>query len=584
MFPLTFFRSLFYKKRKQRNSPIQKRISSWKPSSPTNEELETKISLATDRRTKYLQEHKEKNAVHNKTVSQVCNTQKRNKENEAEALENKIFEKLTTASEKKDKLNQEVQKKLSKVNSKKMQQGYEAMKQKEVTSQKLAVKVDTKIIQAQNNKQKLIDEKTSRLSEITNKKLSKGVEALRKQEESSRTLETAIDTKLASASNRKDELTSKLVTDIANTHLDKTKRKEDIYKKQLESAKQLDLEIKTKLSDANERKEKHISVSVNEISSKTKKKIQKGESALKKFELATKKLDAAIRAKMWSVTDRKKKLKLTQVQTIAKTSKKKIKKVEKAKKKAKANAGKLDKKIEKKLTAANTRKERLTADQVQHHVELSAKKSRKIVKKMIEQDEAIRELEQDIQARYMSAIKRKEKLDMEAIESISKSNRDKQTKTDDMKRQSELSSRRLEKVIDKRMSSASARKEKYIADSATKSTQKSSKGSSLSSLDGFALSPTREEIESKLNDAAARRESFLMIRSEQAVFHSNRKMNNKVESTGSTPEANFVACSPRIISFSSKKNDIFQSYDGDEENIQKKEEEKCDYSISCSIM
>lgn len=537
-------------------------MSEWSPPSPTTKEIETKISSANKRRSEHIKENVQKSAAqHNQSVVAKLEIQKINEDVGSTLLEHKILGKIASASTNKEKLDLEQRAKITQANAKKLLQGTVALKQMEESKTQLEVKVEEKVFKASHKKEKLMAEKSNKLSKVTLDKIQRGAEALRKQEEESKSLEATIESKVASAINRKDERIAQVVDEKVKAHSVKANRKENTYKKTHDASRQLESSIQAKIMEVTQRKEDRISKSINEVSNKNHKKLAKSKRAFQRFESAKKKLDATIKSKLISVSERKKIITQNQVQSLAKATNDKLAKGENAMKKVEAEAIQLDQDLAKKMDEVSCRKEKQMAAQVQEIVQSSSTKKKHVSDVLNNQENALRELDANIQIKFTSAVKRKEYLTHKNIQQISLSNKKKEEKTLELKQKHDNLSQRMQATLEEKLNQAADRKEKLLIQSSEKKSQKSTNSSSGSSktssfsASSFSITPTKEQIMQKLENASARREILLQQRSEQAAFHSNRKHKIGEETVSSdlgkstsdllgTSEPNFVACSP----------------------------------------
>ena len=499
-----------------------------------------------------MKENTQKNANHNKSVTKVCYTHKKKEEVNSAILEHKIDDKLMVASQNKKQMDQENQSKRIVMNAKKQAKGMDAMKLKESNKIQLEEEMEQKMHKAKNKKDTIVAKKTFLLSKSIQDKMKRGANAIRKQEESSKALEANVDMKLVSALNRKDERLTNAVEEIVKKHNLRANKKETNEKKIQNATRKLEEAIDSKMKKVIQRKEQNDIQSAYIIANKSQKRLEKSRSAMKKLDVAKKKLDLSIKLKLKNVTERKKQLTYEQVDTIAKSTNNKLEKGEKAMKEKETKAAKLDNSISKKLNAAIARKEKKKAARKKDMILTSFTKKKRVNDMLNKQDDALRLQEQTINSKISSAAKRKTDLTNKTVQEIALENKKKEEKKVDVIQKAQEISKQIETNLEEKLNQAADRKEKLKSKAMERNFQNngnSNTGKSGHSLLAFATTPSKQDLEKKLDKAAIRRESMLKQKSEKAAYFSNRmgKRSQLSKSTGdllgiSTP--NYVACSP----------------------------------------
>jgi len=140
-------------------SPVQKRLESWKPSTPSKHGIDSKLDDASRRRVDYINKSAEKNKIHQIAVKNVCKElqeEQRQKEND---LENRINKKLDVAADNKSKLQAETQEKLSKAMKDKKGRRLAIMVKSSNASKEISDMLAKKLEKASARKEKLTKDK-----------------------------------------------------------------------------------------------------------------------------------------------------------------------------------------------------------------------------------------------------------------------------------------------------------------------------------------------------------------------------------------------------------------------------------------
>lgn len=518
-------------------------------------------------------------------MEEVRQSQKENNVAGSTILENRIIDKLTQATDKKEKQDRAFHLKLATYNSKKLQKGFRALKRKEHSKEELEKDVEERIWKASNRKEQILEAKSKKLSKATQDKIQRGSEALRKQESSSRRLEDVINSKVISALNRKDERIMKKVEYISKKHLDQVKRRDNITRNQQKESKELECKLDTKMNAASQRREDQVAKFVQEISKKSLCKVERGQRRLSQLEKAKQKLDSTIRTKVISATERKQKLTYEQVKTVAQATNAKLESGEKALMQCERNARKLGTEINEKIQTVSERKEQKMAAKKEELISSNSFKKKQVTNKMNELDKDVRVLELNIEDKLSSASKRKELMKKKNMKELTTSNQNKERRSFLWKLKAQENIRKLEADLKEKMKQAEDRKILFHDIKQAKnlmSTNDISKTSDFSASP-FAITPKKNEIDKKLEHASTRRKKILEQKSEQAAYFSNRKLvmekrsklNRSTSDLLGMAEPSFTACvSPRLSLHEkeSNMNEVLMNA----QKIDKKEEGKAE--------
>jgi len=140
-------------------SPVQQRLESWKPSTPSKDTINSKLDDANRRRMGYINRSVEKNKIHQITVKKSAEKNKIHQITVKEEQRQKINKKLVIAANNKSKLQAESQDKLSKSMKDKMGRRHAVMVKSSVASKEISDTLAKKLEKASARKDKLTKDK-----------------------------------------------------------------------------------------------------------------------------------------------------------------------------------------------------------------------------------------------------------------------------------------------------------------------------------------------------------------------------------------------------------------------------------------
>lgn len=280
-----------------------------------------------------------------------------------------------------------------------------------------------------------------------------------------------LDQKLANAEAKREQLQMKNVEELKSMNEEKIKRGKDAIALAESESRLLESKIEKKIADSSARKEMKVIEKVNDISSKTEAKMVRGQIALSSQEQLAKET----MQQSW-----------------------------------------------KKIDAANERREGLVREQVELLRKVSTEKEERLIEKQVQDNDASKALQKNLAAKLSTAeLTRDELLNAKvkkaAADDLARLEKSKAVALKEVKLQKAMG-----EVVKGKLKSAEARKEILMKVAVNKlSSSASKKDLSPRPRDGTSL--TIADIESKINGAAERRETFLAARSSSSKrVHSPR--------------------------------------------------------------
>ena len=526
-----------------KDSPaVQKRLETSPPKKPFSiHDIVKKLTDAGKRRENVASASKSKTSAHNSTVKEISESYAKRAVADPE-LESRIASKLDGANARREDLTAKMVQKVSEKTNDKIERGSKALKVEELSTKELEEQIRLKEEAAEARREYLIASKVSNLACQTNGKIARGKLAMELSDIEARHKGNQLNQKLTSATHRREMANLFKTIDKSDLAADKRERAMEVKFIEEEKSSSKATEVDEKLKSAEERRTKASAETVEQLSAKTKDKLRRGADAIQEKHQRSKLIRVESEKKLENASQRR----MEQIQAVTEASSKAFALKEQKKEKQMAlEAAQLkvqEKKINTKILKANLRKEELIMEKTAKILDSHQKKQERAVMAMQMELEEAAQLGKKVDKKLKTAALKRDQIVRESTDDLYVQNKMKREKIDTLLNQQELKEMKRFIEIENKLASADAKRKEKLTEVATKS-------SSKKRVNSPKPSPTKSEIDARINKAAARREMFLLTKIDKATASSTKKLSPRCELFRSvTPRSddNIKTTSPRI--------------------------------------
>eukprot|EP00592_Proboscia_alata_P009346 CAMPEP_0194357978 /NCGR_PEP_ID=MMETSP0174-20130528/5364_1 /TAXON_ID=216777 /ORGANISM="Proboscia alata, Strain PI-D3" /LENGTH=530 /DNA_ID=CAMNT_0039128195 /DNA_START=24 /DNA_END=1616 /DNA_ORIENTATION=+ len=391
---------------------------------------------------------------------------------------------------------------------------------------KIEAKMIDKLEKAKANKERRIAIEVERISKATKDKMERGEEALKNHSSAMISLDERLDKKAAAASQKKEASIFEMVTKISATTRNKIARGTNAKNMIDARRKEILSSVNKRLISAESRREKIQDAQAQSIANTFKEAEKKRKEVAKQEYIEARKLEASLESKSAAAGHRRTKLIDRCVDEIATQNTAKMQRATEALKQQELGAKHLEYAIDSKHNLVHERKlisdmERLEKVALSTKIKLERGENAKMKAELIS-----KELDKNLETKLISASARKEKSTNEKVQKLQQNSKSKQNQVNKAIDQVKKASLELETTMNKKLNLALKRKKAMTKDLQVRLSSRSTGKSPRETSPEQTLSLINE----RLDGARERRESFLCKRSIEAGTSSRKSSSEKKES------------------------------------------------------
>lgn len=480
--------------------------------------------------------------AHNDVVAKIRDDTFANKSKEVEALHDRIISKQENAAVKREENQLTWVQKLATSTKDKLGRGKKVLEEEASAKQELESKIEIKDVSANLRRDELIQKKVEELTVINDSKLRRGRLSLELKAVEAQQLENKSEQKLVAATHRREMKHILNSIKLGDEFAEKKDRAAEVFKREEEAASRTALKLKEKLKLAEERKEKRLSESSEQLAVKVNDKRLRGAAVLN-GELQRAKETQGESLKRVEEANRRRDLQLREQQEkLLKSATKK----ETAAKLALGNHTAVVKAAQKtaqsKVIAANLRREDILSSKVLKAAEDDRRKKEQAVSAAYAELEEAADRGKVIEKKMKVVSARKDTLLRAKVQEMAEANQSKIARVDHMISKQEYKELQQSIELENKIAVANDKRDEKLASIVSKSTKKRM-------VSPRSPSTNTQEIEARINAAASRREMFLLSRSEKA--NANKSLSPRSDlfanvTPRSNEEGGVCGRSPRI--------------------------------------
>lgn len=470
---------------------IQLKLETWQPANPSMEALQTRLNEANLRRENNLSNLSGKASAHIDVVKNVLSERQNQMHQESVSIQEKIAAKKKRAVQQKEKLEE--------MNNIKSQNAFEkisrAQENARIAQGQKAQKIEDKLTKAAERRENLVINTIVKKSAEVNKTKMKKVEKWQENENIKiQNIEAKHLSKLAAASERKQEVISSVVENNANSTKKKMQRAKLFKDSKDAEVENIQRKLEDKLLTATERKELSLAAKVAKAAEENKAIEEKVQQVQKMRESSVSLIHMKHMNKLESANRR-----IQRSQTVDRSTPCTTEKIENAKKfklAQDASLSEIQSVLDEKLKSANERKEMNLAAKV-----AKAAGSNKIVESRLQeaqkkQDKEVSDIERKLNEKLITAAERKEVNLAARVAKVAEANEMVADRVLELQRKREATVQETQTKTKSKHESSNERREKILLEKRGNRSRSQSEASASSSagLDSSAIDPAKNEV------------------------------------------------------------------------------------------
>uniref|UniRef100_A0A7S3Q030 Uncharacterized protein n=1 Tax=Chaetoceros debilis TaxID=122233 RepID=A0A7S3Q030_9STRA len=470
---------------------IQLKLETWQPANPSMEALQTRLNEANLRRENNLSNLSGKASAHIDVVKNVLSERQNQIHQESISIQEKIAAKKKRAVQQKEKLKE--------MNNIKSQNTFEkisrAKENARIAQGQKAQKIEDKLTKAAERRENLVVHTIVKKSAEVNKTKMKKVEKWQENENIKiQNIEAKYLSKLAAASERKQEVISSVVENNANSTKKKMQRVKLFKDSKDAEVENIQRKLEDKLLTATERKELSIAAKVAKAAEENKAVEEKVQQVQKMRESSVSLIHMKHMNKLESANRRIQRSQNGDRSTPCTTEK--IENAKRFKLAQDASLSEIQLVLDEKLKSANERKETNLAAKV-----AKAAGSNKIVESRLQeaqkkQDKEVSDIERKLNERLLTAAERKEVNLAARVAKVAEANEMVADRVLELQRKREATVQETQTKTKSKHESSNERREKILLEKRGSRSRSQSEASASSSagLDSSAIDPAKNEV------------------------------------------------------------------------------------------
>jgi hypothetical protein len=529
------------KKETKDSPPVQKRLeeaATTPRKSFSLHDIMRKLTDAGKRKEKVSSATKSKLKSHHAAVK--SNVESFAANSAAAELESQFVSKIDTASTRREDIVAKKVEKLAESNKDKLERGSIALNEAEAQSKLLDEQSRLKVETAALRHEQMLLSKVANLSITNDSKLKRAKLALELDGIEAQHRGNVSDQKLLSAAHRREMIN--IFKSIDNTELaaNKEARAADAKHREEVLAATRAYSIEKKLREAEAKRAAATAETVKNLQAKNQDKIQRGAQKLKEQQLHSKETELESQRKLELANERR--LRQIEEQRIASNtaSTKKERQLKEMSALEEAELRVKDKALNAKLLAAEVRKEQMLLAKSTKLADRFEQLKMQSVMVMQSELEDAANLGKEVDKKLKTAHARKERKDKEMADALYAKSQAKTEKVSKLLSNQELHEIKTYQEMEIKIANANAKRQQKITESVTKS-------SSKKRMCSPKPSPTKGELEARINEAARRREMYILAKIDKATVSTSKKLSPRSDLfANTTPRLGDERTSPRI--------------------------------------